>query len=159
MEAGPIALRTRQSKRDSRVTLVTLADPSPELSSTALAPISSPWPPSSWKTRISFRENLHELDEEDSPVKAKRSRKSQLNEGGDKLFDSPTRTPSPAKSSPGKVTPRKSSPTKLRARLAEPHPEPHRWREVYEIVSRAFAFLLIRLICCTSRFENKGRAL
>lgn len=116
--SATIALRTRRSTYDSRVQLISLTD-----GEAATLPAEP-------KTRKRASAHKYEKDLTESslptpPATPKRKRGSVVEKADDDEQDT---------KSPQSPAPRKSTPTKLRPKLLEPHPEPPRWRETYDIV-------------------------
>lgn len=139
-----MALRTRQSAANARVTLFSLvAEPSAATandidssepivgltSSTIISPATRR--SRSVRTAVKTGEGEDSSPAPSTPrLKRARARKakdeSDLDSEGDVGKKEPKR-PS--------MSPRKPTPTKIRAKLEVAHPEPPRWRETYEIVS------------------------
>jgi hypothetical protein len=121
-QSPSVALRTRTSLHDSRVTLVTLSNDNGPASS-ELPATSAPTSPATRARRT--RSKNDEIEGSPStPAKSKRARAVKDEDADDDYKIAKKASPSP----------KKSSPTKLRAKLVEPHPEPARWKETYQIV-------------------------
>ena len=135
--AAPIALRTRKSQADSRVTLFTLDD-APESKSvlpSSSAGSSSPATRRTRNARVKAEAAAAAASSPSTPATPrKRARKSKVEAEEDEYSEPEEEEKKPRRPS---LSPRKPTPTKLRPKLEHAHPEPPRWRETYEIVSYA----------------------
>lgn len=150
--AAPIALRTRRSQADARVTLFSLEGAAAAAES---PPESKPDVSSSSPATRKARNGRAKAEDDsagESPVTPrKRARKTKVKDEGESEEDDEKKARRPS------MSPRKPTPTKLRAKLEVAHPEPPRWRETYEIVSGFARKLAIQLICVGQiREQRKG---